>query len=242
MASRFSSNRFFSKRAWGQAAALAVALTAPMAATAIAQTGVSAEQSAAETTVETVFDKLPEQIQEMLAAGEVAVEASREGDRGQFVARVLVDAPTATAWDVLTDYDNFERFLPNVEDSRLLESRENVRVFEQLNVISVVPGVVDIRSRVKIESVLSEINRVDFSLVEGDLAMLQGAWLLVPVNGEDGELLDKVLITHQVDIDPGESSPRGLFFSTYRLVLEDSLLAAKTETELRARQQAGVFE
>ena len=231
-------SRFFSKRAWGKAAALAVALTVPVAATASAQSDVPTEQQAIDGAVQTVFSELPEQVQETLRNGEVTVEASREGDKGQFVARVLIDASPEMAWEVLTDYDNFEQFLPNVEDSQLLESEGDRRVFRQLNVISVVPGVVDIRSQVKIASVLDNPRRVDFELVEGDLALLEGVWSLEPVVDENGGLANKVLITHQVDIDPGESSPRGLFFSTYRLVLEDSLVAAKAEAELRATQQA----
>ncbi|MGD1895429.1 MAG: SRPBCC family protein [Phormidesmis sp.] len=234
-------SRFFAKhvRSWGKAAALAIALATPIA-TASAQTpepaDASAEQPVAAESVQTVFAELSEQDQATLSAGQVTVDAKRAGDKGQFIARVLIEAPTETAWDVLTDYDNFEQFLPNVEDSELLESNGDEQVFQQMNVISVVPGVLDIRSQVKISSVESSPERVDFNLVEGDLKLLQGVWSLVPVTGEDGSETDKVLITHQVDIDPGESSPRGLFFSTYRLVLEDSLVAAKAETERRAAQ------
>ena len=127
-------SRFFSKHAWGKAAALAVALATPMTATASAQTEMSAEQQMLDGAVQTVFSELSEQDQAKLSAGEVTVEAGREGDKGQFVARVLIDAPPEMAWEVLTDYDNFEQFLPNVEDSQLLEAEDNRRVFEQLNV------------------------------------------------------------------------------------------------------------
>ncbi|MEO1622325.1 MAG: SRPBCC family protein, partial [Cyanobacteria bacterium J06632_3] len=151
--------------------------------------------------------------------------------------RVLIEATPDEAWAVLTDYDNFEQFLPNVENSQLLESEDSRRVFEQLNVISVVPSVVEIRSRVVIESTESPVEEVAFQLVEGDLELLEGVWQLSPVATVEGEAPDKVLITHQVDIDPGDSSPRGLFFSTYRLVLEDSLMAAKAEAERRASEE-----
>ncbi|MEL6160342.1 MAG: SRPBCC family protein [Cyanobacteria bacterium J06627_32] len=217
-------------RTLGKLAAVALTLATPVA-TASAQTDAETAQP-----VPTVFNELPEQEQTALEDGQVMVTAKRSGENGQFVARVLIDAPVTEAWQVLTDYDNFEQFLPNVEDSQLLESDDNRRVFEQLNVISIVPSVIDIRSRVVIESMENYPQQVDFSLVEGDLKVLQGIWKLDPVSTTAGEETEKVLITHQVDIDPGDSSPRGLFFSTYRLVLEDALIAAKQETERRAEQ------
>ncbi|MEL6603506.1 MAG: SRPBCC family protein [Cyanobacteria bacterium J06614_10] len=223
-------------RTLGKLAAVALTLATPVA-TASAQTDAAptdTSQPASADPVPTVFSELPEQEQSALEAGEVMVTAKRSGENGQFVARVLIDAPVTEAWKVLTDYDNFEQFLPNVEDSQLLESDDNRRVFEQLNVISIVPSVIDIRSRVVIESMENYPQQVDFNLVEGDLKVLQGIWKLDPVATTAGEEPDKVLITHQVDIDPGDGSPRGLFFSTYRLVLEDSLIAAKQETERRA--------
>jgi len=217
-------------RTWGKAAALAITLASPLATTASAQ----APETAADPTQP--FAELSEKEQKTLTEGQVVVTAVREGDSGQFMARVLVDASMEATWQVLTDYDNFEQFLPNVEDSKLLESAEARRVFEQTNVISVVPDVLDIRSRTVIESMESYPENVSFSLVEGDLESLQGVWQLIPVASVEGEDPDKVLVAHQVDINPGDSSPRVLFFSTYRLVLEDALVAAKQEAERRALQ------
>lgn len=212
-------------RSMGKVAALAVALATPVASSVAAQADAGVQSALV------AFAQLPDEEKAALENGEVIVSAEREGETGKFVARVLIDASAEDAWQVLTDYDNFEKFLPNVENSELLESDENRRRFEQLNVISVVPAVIEISSRVVIDSVLTPNEQVDFELVEGDLAKLEGVWLLDPVDDGGAE---KVLITHRVDIDPGESSPRGLFFSTYRLLLEDSLVAAKVEAERRA--------
>ncbi|MEO0708539.1 MAG: SRPBCC family protein [Cyanobacteria bacterium J06649_5] len=217
-------------RTWGKAAALAITLTSPLTATASAQ----APDTGADPTQP--FAELSEKEQATLTEGQVIVTAAREGDSGQFMARVLVDASVEDTWQVLTDYDNFEQFLPNVEDSKLLESAETRRVFEQTNIVSVVPDVLDIRSRTVIESLESYPDNVSFSLVDGDLESLQGVWQLIPVATTEGGEPDKVLVAHQVDINPGDSSPRVLFFSTYRLVLEDALVAAKQEAERRALQ------
>lgn len=218
-------------RSVGKLAAIALTLIAPLAPTASAQTQRPSDQTGQE-----MLESLSTQERAALEDGQVMISTSREGDIGQFTARVLIDAPVDKAWEVLTDYNNFEKFLPNIEDSKLLSSEDNRRIFEQMNVISVIPSVIDIRSRVVIESTENYQKEVDFKLVEGDLETLQGFWQLSPVSTTSEEEPEQVLITHQVDIDPGSGSPRGLFFSTYRLVLEDSLTAAKKETEQRAQQ------
>ncbi len=227
MSSRHAPRR---SRSLGKLAAIALTFITPIATTASAQTQLSPQDE-----TQNVFESLSTQEQAALENDQVMVSASRDGDNGQFTARVLVDAPITTAWEVLTDYDNFWKFLPNIETSKLLKSEDNRYTFEQMNVISVIPSVIDIRSRVVIESTELYPKEVDFHLVEGDLEALQGVWQLDSV-AIDGQGTEKVLITHQVNIDPGDSSPRGLFFSTYRLVLEDSLIAAKEEAEGRAQQ------
>ncbi|MBE9063930.1 SRPBCC family protein [cf. Phormidesmis sp. LEGE 11477] len=230
MSSRHTPRR---ARSLGKLAAIALTLITPLATTASAQSQLSLTEESSQS----VFDALSGQERAALEAGQVMVSAARNGDNGQFTARVLIDAPVEQAWEVLTDYDNFEKFLPNIENSELLESEDNRRVFEQMNVISVVPSVLEINSRVVIESTENYPKVVDFRLVDGDLDALQGIWQLDPVTTDDSGT-EQVLVTHQVNIDPGNSSPRGLFFSTYRLVLEDSLLAAKAETEKRAKAVA----
>jgi ribosome-associated toxin RatA of RatAB toxin-antitoxin module len=227
-----SPTRPSSQLAFGKLAAIALTLITPLATTASAQTPL------AELTGQDMLDALSVRERAALEDGQVMVSASRDGDRGQFTARVLIDAPVEKAWEVLTDYDNFEKFLPNIESSEELTdgSEDNRHVFRQTNVISVIPAVMEIRSEVEIESIESYPTKVDFSLVKGDLEALQGIWQLDPVSLDSEAESEQVLVTHQVDIDPGSGSPRGLFFSTYRLVLEDSLTAAKAETEKRAQQ------
>ncbi|MGF1535788.1 MAG: SRPBCC family protein [Elainellaceae cyanobacterium] len=194
----------------GSLAAIAIAVTATVPA--LSQTS-------------TALSQLTAQEQSALEEGQATVT----GQNGQFTGRVLVNASAATTWQVLTDYDNFDQFLPNIEASRLLESTGDRRVFEQVNVVRFFP--ITRRSRVVIASTLSYPQQINFSLVEGDLDELQGSWRLETVASPGG---DQLLITHQVTVDPkGSSATRGLFFNTYRNVLEDTLAALKQESERR---------
>ncbi|MGF1515616.1 MAG: SRPBCC family protein [Elainellaceae cyanobacterium] len=205
----FRYRRFYS--ALGSLAAIAVVLTS-LSGPASGQTS-------------SLLTQLTAQEQSALQDGQVSVS----GSDGQFTGRVLIDASVATAWQVLTDYDNFDQFLPNIEDSQLLESTGDRRVFEQVNVVRFFP--ITRRSRVVIASTLSYPQQINFSLVEGDLDELQGSWRLETVSSAAGE---QVLITHEVAVAPkGSGAIRGLFFNTYRNVLEDTLAALKQESERR---------
>ncbi len=209
---------YFSKYAqsWGKKVALAALLILPFG-TALALPSPEAKN---------VLNSLPSQERTALKNGQVMMS----GANGQFTGRVLIDASMAETWQVLTDYDNFEQFLPNIENSRWLESAGNRNVFEQVNVVQVLPLVTN-RSRIVIESLESYPQQIDFALVEGDLQALQGVWYFDSVYYAGRE---HVLLTHQVYVDPGQSSTRGIFFNTYRNILTNSLSATKAEAERRA--------
>ncbi|NEP76238.1 MAG: cyclase/dehydrase [Okeania sp. SIO2G5] len=155
-------------------------------------------------------------------------------DGGQFVGRVLIDASTAAAWQVLTDYDNFDQFLPNVESSQLLEASGNRHVFEQVSVVRLFP----ITKRVEVTIAATEQyqQQISFSQVSGDAKSIQGLWRIDPIAPYSGATPTQVLVTHQVAIEPeGGALARDLFFSTYRNVLENTLAAIQSETVQRAR-------
>src|SRR5262245_24208692 len=52
-------------------------------------------------------------------AAEVAVQATREGDVPLIEASAEFEGTVAQTWQVLTDYDNLPRFIPNLSVSRV---------------------------------------------------------------------------------------------------------------------------
>lgn len=182
----------------------------------------------------TVVSGTPDALGELPVRERVALQDGdaivSRNDAG-FIARVLVRAPVSTAWEVLTDYNNFEQFFPNVEESQLLEANGNRRVFEQTNLVRVLLG--NSRSRVKIAVTETYPERIEFALVEGDLDALQGNWSLAPIAPHLGAPPDRVLISYQVAIEPLDSTPQGIFFKTYQRVLEKTMPAIKQEVDRR---------
>ena len=65
------------------------------------------------------------------ADGVVAVEARRDGDAVIVEARARLDCDLQLAWDVLTAYDRYPDFIPDLKSSRVLSRSGNTAVIEQ---------------------------------------------------------------------------------------------------------------
>jgi ribosome-associated toxin RatA of RatAB toxin-antitoxin module len=154
--------------------------------------------------------------------GDVAVS----GDRGNYTAKFVVNAPVGTVWKVLTDYDNFEQFLPNVVSSELLKNNGNRKVFEQVTAINTV--LFTRKARVRIAVTETYPRKIVFRSISGEVKSLRGVWQLKPLSG------NRVAISHQVNVDPGATSGRDLFFDIYKNSLAESLAAIEQEVEKRA--------
>jgi ribosome-associated toxin RatA of RatAB toxin-antitoxin module len=61
----------------------------------------------------------------------ITVEARREGDAVIVEARALLHADLEIAWDVLTDYDRYAEFIPDLKSSRVLARSGGTVIVEQ---------------------------------------------------------------------------------------------------------------
>lgn len=174
------------------------------------------------------LDRLPAQERVALRQGQSLVT----GSNGKYTGRVLVKATVATAWQVLTDYNNFYRFLPNIASSKLIQNNGDRKIFEQVQVIRVF--VLTKKARVRLAIKETYPKQIAFSLVEGNLKSLQGAWRIEPISPYPGAPPNQVLIVHQVNAEPGAISTRSLFYSIYKDNLENSLVTLKREVERRS--------
>ncbi len=175
-------------------------------------------------------DKLPVLERAALRQGKVVLT----GDKGKYTCRILVNGSMDTAWQVLTDYDNFENFLPSVSESNILEQKGDRKVFEQTSKIRTL--VFTSKSKVKIAVTESYPKTIAFKSVEGDLDSLDGTWILEPVSPYPSAPPNQVLITHQVEVAPASTPSRSLFFNIYEKTLEATLAAIKQEVEIRSIQ------
>ncbi len=176
-------------------------------------------------------DKLPVLERAALREGKVILL----GEDGEYTCRILVNGSMDTAWQVLTDYDNFEQFLPSVAESELVEQEGDHKVFEQINKIKTL--IFTTKSRVRIAVTESYPQTIRFQSVDGDLDTLDGKWLLEPVSPYPSAPPNQVLITHQVQVTPASTPSRSIFYNIYENTLEATLAAIKQEVEIRTLKQ-----
>jgi ribosome-associated toxin RatA of RatAB toxin-antitoxin module len=173
-------------------------------------------------------DRLPLQERVDLRKGKSILN----GAQGNYTGRVLITASTDVVWQVLTDYNNFPRFLPDVTESKLLETKGNRKVFEQINQVKTF--IFSTKAKVRIAVNEFYPSQIAFQLVNGDLDSLDGVWLLEPVSPYPSAPSDRVLITHKVIVQPNGNTTRGIFYDIYEKTLEATLDAIKIEAEERS--------
>ncbi|GAB4288500.1 MAG: SRPBCC family protein [Oscillatoriaceae cyanobacterium] len=149
------------------------------------------------------------------------------GENGNYQAKILISARPDTVWAVLTDYNNFSRFLPNIVSSQLLSVNGNTKVVEQIAVREVLG--VTVRSRLRTESRENGRSQIDFRLVGGDLKTLQGFWKIESVPGSN-----QVLLIHQVEAQPQPGIPPGIFYGIFKNSLNPTLNAIRQEAQRRS--------
>ncbi len=167
-------------------------------------------------------DRLPVMERVALRQGKALVT----GTNGQFVAKVLVNGSPDTVWQVLTDYNNFSKFLPNVISCKIIDTKINGKVVEQVTQQQVF--LVSVRSRIRYATVETDKKRIDFKLIEGDLTQMEGFWQLEPVGAYRGARPNQVLITYEVTAKY-PSAPQDVFDNTYKDSLNDTLQAIRQE-------------
>jgi len=173
-------------------------------------------------------DRLPATERVVLRSGKPLVT----GEKGSFTGKILLTTTPEIAWAVLTDYENFTKFLPNVVSSKVLETTGNRKVIEQEDVRQVF--LLRVRSRVR--STITETNnqRIEFRRIAGDVPKLEGYWTIEPVAPFKGAKATQVLITQVVTVQPGSGVPTGTFYNIFKNALNDNLAAIAQEAKRRS--------
>ena len=166
---------------------------------------------------------LSTQEQTNLDRGEVVLK----GQRGKYLGRVVAKGDVDTAWSVLTDYDDFARFLPNITSSRIISENGDRIVFEQTNMVDL--WLFQEEFTVQIAATKSKPSKVDFQLAEGELKKLIGRWQIEEVSP------GKILISHAVEVEPGSNTEKPFFYGVYESSLEETLKAIAVEITKRSQ-------
>ncbi|MEL6931290.1 MAG: SRPBCC family protein [Cyanobacteria bacterium J06600_6] len=171
---------------------------------------------------ETSLNNLSSQETKKLEQGEVILK----GQKGKYLGRVIASGNIDTAWQVLTDYDNFDRFLPNISASKIIEENGDRILFEQINLVDL--WLFQEEFVVQIEAVKTKPSKVDFELANGELKKLVGRWSIEEIS--PGE----ILVSHKVEVEPGSDTEKLFFYGIYESSLEETLKAIAVEITRRS--------
>ena len=112
------------------------------------------------------------------AAAEVRVEARRDGDAVRVEASAEVRAAPALAWEVLTGYEHYARFVPDLRSSRVLSRAGATAVVEQRGVA----GFFFYRFPMEVTLAVTEVDgdTVRCESIAGNFRELSGVYRLEP--------------------------------------------------------------
>ncbi|NJL45191.1 MAG: hypothetical protein HC922_04395 [Leptolyngbyaceae cyanobacterium SM2_3_12] len=113
-------------------------------------------------------------------------EVLLKGSKGQYGVMVATPVDAGIAWAVLTDYDNFYRFLPSVAESRVVEKEGDRTVVEQLDRRRILLSTME--SLVRTENLEIDRQQISFRLLEGNLEYMYGHWRIDPSPSDRGDL------------------------------------------------------
>lgn len=150
-----------------------------------------------------------------------------KGQKGKYLGQVETVGKINTAWEVLTDYDNFERFLPNLASSKIISAKGDRILFEQVNVVDL--WLFKQKFTVQIEAIKTKPNKIDFKIVDGDLKKLVGRWQIKETSP------GKILVSQTVEVEPENNTEKPLFYGIYESSLEENLKAIAKEITKRSQ-------
>lgn len=155
------------------------------------------------------------------------VDAAKEGGSAKTVqARMIIDAPPALVWNLLTDYPDIKNYLPGYEKSTVIRAKGTTKWLDiAMRVAAFLPTY-----KYQVQAKEDEANlRLTLNRVSGDFKTLNANYKLVSqANG------DRTLLIYNMNIDPGFSLPgsQGLIKAS----TEKSLKALERHAEQEARK------
>jgi ribosome-associated toxin RatA of RatAB toxin-antitoxin module len=158
-----------------------------------------------------------------------------KGGQGQYGVMVATPVDAATAWAVLTDYDNFYRFLPTVAKSRVIEVDGPRTVVEQLDRRRILLSTVE--SLVRTENLEIDQQQISFRLLQGNLQHMYGHWRLDPAP-TPANATTLLLVSQQVHAEADVGPFKKMFYNLFEASLVETIRAIRQEMERRAKLEA----
>lgn len=112
------------------------------------------------------------------------IDGADGGKIYQITSNGTVAATPAATWRVLTDYEHLASYLPNLKSARVVSRNGERAIVEQLGTARYLFFSQTIRVVVLVHERAPD--RIDISLIEGDMKVYRASWELTPLPGAAG--------------------------------------------------------
>lgn len=175
---------------------------------------------------EAYLAKLTEADWATLAQRDVVVK----GGKGQYGLMIATSVPHSAAWAVLTDYSSFDKFLPTVVKSRIVEVDGDRTIVEQIDRRRILLSTME--SKVLTENLELDGQQISFRLLEGNLEYMYGHWRIDAAPTKLGDQV-QCLLSQQVRAEADVGPFKSMFYNLFEASLVDTIKALRTEMERR---------
>ena len=152
------------------------------------------------------------------------MERLPQGKR-RLAARLRMNVEPSCLWEVLTDYDSLDRFIPNLASSRLLWRRGSSIGLEQLGIQQFCG--LSFSARVQLElSEEPEHGRLIFKMIKGDFRCFEGTW-------EIGQDSTSSLLLYELTVQGKPGMPIRLIEQRLQQDLASNLRGVQQEVQRR---------
>ncbi len=160
----------------------------------------------------------------------LAIDVKRDGDAFEVDTTLFAPVPLDVAWDVLTDFENMEKFVPNVSSSRIVATDGNRLTIEQRGRarFGVFSFAFDSVRRVQ----LTPRTQIRSTQVKGNMRRMESVTTFIPADGG-------TRLRYQVDVVPGALFPAALTERFLEHEIEEQFGAIVREMVRRAAAKAG---
>ncbi len=152
------------------------------------------------------------------ASGQDFVQVTKgSGNVQQVSAQVTIDAPPTFVWQTMTQYADFQNYMPGYKESRVISSQGGTKTLAlKVKVSSLLPSY---QYQVKVQEDLPA-QRIRLNRISGDFKQLDGTYQLRPQGNS------RTTLIYTLTLDPGTPLPGA-----------EHVLKANTEKSLAAFRQ-----
>ncbi|MBD0336941.1 MAG: hypothetical protein ICV62_15735 [Cyanobacteria bacterium Co-bin13] len=152
------------------------------------------------------------------------------GEKGQYAVMGLAKVSAAIAWSVLTDYSSFDRFVPTIAASRIVETDGARSVVEQIDRRRILLSTVE--TTILTENIEMDQQQISFRLLEGNLKYMYGHWRIESIDW-NLPYPEAVLISQQVKAEADLGPFKKMFYKLFEASLIETMEAIRDEMERR---------